>query len=209
MSASVCRTESCRCAATSARSCERIRSARSIDSDVSSRTKNGAKITTSAIATTSAASATSDAAASAPLICRNTIAAVITSVTPIPIREMTAGRESPWSSNSGSGASAPGVAPAVATAVATAVAPGVPGRPTDWRQISAPPAATSTSGQVSASENGSPSSRNVSRIETTRQPTPMPTSSAARRLRELRCSAAAAAAAGWAPSTGSSHQASR
>ena len=72
MSASVCRTESCRCAATSARSCERIRSARSADSDVSSRTKNGAKITPSAIATTTAASATSVAAASAPVNCRNT-----------------------------------------------------------------------------------------------------------------------------------------
>ncbi|HWI08284.1 MAG TPA: hypothetical protein VNT54_12315 [Solirubrobacteraceae bacterium] len=76
--------------------------------------------------------------------------------------------------------------------------------------MSAPPAATSTSGHVSASEKGSPSSRKVSRIATTRQPTPDPTSSAARRLRALRrCSAATAGAAAAARSAGSSHHASR
>ena len=64
-------------------------------------------MTPSAIATTTAASATSVAAASAPVNCRKTIAAATTSVTPIPIREMTAGRDSrgrPRASGSGGGA---------------------------------------------------------------------------------------------------------
>ncbi|HWI08283.1 MAG TPA: hypothetical protein VNT54_12310 [Solirubrobacteraceae bacterium] len=62
------------------------------------------------------------AAAGAPLNCRNTMAAATTSVTPMPIREMTAGRDSPGAS-CGSGAAAAGADADAATRL--------PGRPTD------------------------------------------------------------------------------
>ena len=175
-------------------------------------------MTTSAIATTIAASATSVAAASAPVNSRKTIAAAITSVTPMPIREMTAGRDSPLPASrpaASAGRAGRGGAPAVAACVpgvrsgSATVAADAPGRPTDWRQMSAPPAATSTNGHVSASENGSCSSRIVSSSETTRKPTPSAISTAARRLRAVRCAAAASAASADAsPSAGTSIQAS-
>ena len=65
--ASVWSTESCRCAATSARSWERMRSARSWVSDRTSRTTHGAKITPSTTTTATMPSRTSRAAPSAPV----------------------------------------------------------------------------------------------------------------------------------------------
>ena len=73
--------------------------------------------------------------------------------------------------------------------------------------MSAPPAATSTNGHVSASENGSPTSRKVSSSATTRQPVPSATSSAARRLRLVRSASADTGAASLSPSAGTSIQA--
>ncbi len=99
ISASVCSTESCRCAAISARSCERMRSARSVDRERTSRMIQGAKITASTTTTTITASTTSRAALSEPVACRNTSPAAITSAMPSPMRETTAALRSARSSS--------------------------------------------------------------------------------------------------------------
>ena len=52
----------------------------------------------------------------------------------------------------------------------------------DWRQISAPPAAVTTSGQVILSPNHSPQLRSTSTAESVRQPIPAATSQVSRRL---------------------------
>ena len=52
--------------------------------------------------------------------------------------------------------------------------------PSDWRQISAPPLATRTSGQASASENQIPRPRKVSSTLRSSRPVPSATSTAAR-----------------------------
>ena len=52
--------------------------------------------------------------------------------------------------------------------------------PSDWRQISAPPLATSTSGHTIASENQMPSARKVSSALIRSRPVPRATSTAAR-----------------------------
>ena len=52
--------------------------------------------------------------------------------------------------------------------------------PKDWRQISAPPAAISTSGQTRASENQMPSARTVRSTATSSSPVPSATSTDAR-----------------------------
>ena len=68
------------------------------------------------------------------------------------------------------------------------------------RQISAPPAATSTTGQVTQSENhATPLARTASRPARTRKPEPSATSTAPRRVRRRR-------ALGAVPSSGSSAQ---
>jgi hypothetical protein len=90
----------------------------------------------------------------------------------MPIREMTAGRDS--ASARSAAIADPALAPPLTARVPRPVTS------IDWRQSSAPPAATSTSGQVTTSENGSPSSRNASSSATSRKPTPAATSSAAR-----------------------------
>ena len=58
-----------------------------------SRTIQGAKMTPNTSATTTAASTTSRAAPSAPVVCRKTIPAAMTSATPMPVREMSAARD--------------------------------------------------------------------------------------------------------------------
>ncbi len=157
-----------------------MRSARSAVSDDARRTNHGAKMTPKAIATTSAASATSVAAASAPVNCRKTIAAAMTSVTPIPMREMTAGRDSAPGAGAAS-AGAAGSRGAVSAALGgSSLATGA-GPPVERCQISAPPAATSASGQTRTSENGSPSSRKASRTASSKSPAPSATSTVPRR----------------------------
>ena len=69
--------------------------ARSADSDRTRRTIHGAKITPKAIATTSAASDDVGRGGERAAELQEDDAAAITSVTPIPMREMTAGRDSP------------------------------------------------------------------------------------------------------------------
>ena len=115
MSASVCSTESCRWAAISARSCERMRSARSADRERTSRKIHGAKITASTTTTTTTASTTSRAALSESVACRNTSPAAITSAMPRPTRETTA---APWpSARRSSAASGSTVSAAASTEV--------------------------------------------------------------------------------------------
>src|SRR6185436_14445398 len=165
--ASVWSTESCRCAATSARSCERIRAARSSVSERTSRTIHGAKITPSTTTAAITANRTSRAAPSAPVACRKTMPAATTSAMPRPVREIarTARRLSVLTISSG---------------VRSAGAGRGSRSPIDWRQISAPPPAIRTSGHTIASENQMPRARKVRSTARSRKAVPSATSTAAR-----------------------------
>ena len=165
-SASVCSTESCRWAAISARSCERMRSLRSAASERARRSTQGAKITPSTTATTSTARTTSRAALSAPVAWRNTMPAAITSATPKPAARHERGTAR---------ASSSGVSASAGDRSAPA--------PDDWCQSSAAPPLTSTSGHTTASENQKPAARAASRTLRSRSPTPTATSIDARRSR--------------------------
>ena len=123
------------------------------------------------------------AAFSAPVAWRKARPAAITSATPTPVRDTaTAVRAALAGSRAGlaarSGAAGDGRGRSDSS--------GVSAWPSDWRQISTPPVAISTSGQTMASENQSPSARKVSRALSRSSPLPRATSTAARTLDGVR-----------------------
>ena len=127
---------------------ERMRSARSAVSDRTSRMTHGAKMTPSTTATATAASSTSRAALSEPVAWRKASRRRSwhdAESGPRHVRRAWRGRGA-WLG-------------AIGGARRAAASVGPP--PSDWRQISAPPAAISTDGQTIASENQMPISRNV------------------------------------------------
>ena len=134
-----------------------MRAERSLASPRTSRIHHGARMIVTAIRTTATGRTTSRAGASESLSERNSSAPPITSAAPTPAL-LTASRGSWLRCARASGAVC------------------------DWRQISAPPAAAITTGQVILSLNHGTHSRTSRTAASVRQPIPAATSHVSRRL---------------------------